>query len=227
MHQSWLELLFSHWPIAPETLRPLVPDQLAIDTFDGSAWIGVVPFHMSNIHPRGIPALPGISAFPELNVRTYVSVQGIPGVYFFSLDAGNPLAVAIARSIFHLPYFRADMASRTEGDTISYRSRRTHRQAPPADYQASYRPVAPAQEYPPDSLEAWFTERYALYTVAGSQLYRGDIHHVRWSLQVAELETVANTMALSHGIYLPDTPPLLHYAQRQDVLIWPLCKVAL
>jgi uncharacterized protein len=222
MWQIWHELLFAHWPISSAILRPLVPECLEMDTFEGSSWVGVVPFHMSGVRPRGFPPIPTLSAFPELNVRTYVVVNGIPGVHFFSLDAGNPVAVAIARSAFHLPYFRARMEKSTRGDTIHYTSHRTHRGVPSADFCARYRPVAPIVESCPGSLEAWLTERYALYTTAGSRLYRGDIHHIPWPLQVAELETECDTMALSHGISLPDIPPLLHYAQRQDVLIWPL-----
>ena len=227
MRQTWLELLFAHWPISTAVLRPLIPASLELDTFDGTAWIGVVPFSMTDVRPRSLPAVPALSAFPELNVRIYVVVNGIPGVYFFSLDAGNAVAVALARSIFHLPYFYARMQSSRSGDTISYISQRLHRGAPPADYRARYRPVGPIVEASPDSLEAWLTERYALYTTAGSALYRGDIHHARWPLQIAEAETECNTMALSHGISLPDSPPLLHYAQRQDVLIWPLRRLIL
>ena len=207
-------------------MRPLIPACLELNTFEHTAWIGVVPFHMSGVRPRAFPSLPGLSAFPELNVRTYVVKNGIPGVYFFSLDAGNPVAVAIARSRFHLPYFNARMSSRTLGDTVHYISQRTHPGAPLANYRAQYRPIAPIVESCPDSLEAWLTERYALYTTAGPHLYRGDIHHMPWPLQVAEMEAECNTMTLSHGIHLPpDTPPLLHYALRQDVLIWPLLRI--
>lgn len=225
MHQTWNELLFAHWPIAASVLRPLVPACMELDQFEHTCWIGVVPFHMSDVRPRGCPPVPGLSTFPELNVRTYVVVQSIPGVYFFSLEAGNPIAVALARSLFHLPYFNAQMESIRQGDTIHYTSHRTHRSAPAADYQAHYRPIAPIEMASPDSLEVWFTERYALYTTAGTRLYRGDIHHVPWPLQVAEMECIHNTMLDPHGIQLPQTRPLLHYAQRQDVLIWPLQHV--
>ncbi len=222
MWQVWHELLFAHWEFAPSVLRPLIPARMEVDTFEGMTWVGVVPFHMSGVRPRGTPALPGLSTFPELNVRVYVLVDGVPGVYFFSLDAGNPLAVALARSLFHLPYFNAQMKSQRRGETIDYRSRRTHRGAPGAEFRARYRPLAPVVLAEPGSLEAWLTERYALYTTAGKRLYRGDIHHVRWPLQVAELELEWNTMTRPHGIELPDMQPLLHYALRQDVLIWPL-----
>src|SRR5438552_10095824 len=134
MTQAWNELLFAHWPLRPESLRALIPPVLTLDTFEGEAWIGVVPFHMSQVHPRSVPSVPWFSQFPELNVRTYVSFQGYPGVYFFSLDAANPVAVALARMLFRLPYFNANMRSQRLIDTIDYRSQRTHRGAPSAEF---------------------------------------------------------------------------------------------
>ncbi len=223
MTQTWHELLFAHYPISPAILRPLIPSILEIDTYEGVAWVGIVPFHMSNVRPRGIPAVHGLSAFPELNVRTYVKHGEQSGVFFFSLDAGNPIAVAIARSVFHLPYFNAQMNSKRVGEAIHYASHRTHRGAPHADYEATYQPVAPIAYATSGSLEHWFTERYSLYTVVqAKRLYRGEIHHIQWPLQKAELEIKQDTMARSHDITLPDTAPLLHYSERQDVLIWPL-----
>ena len=226
MTQIWHELLFAHWPIAADVLRPLVPAILPLDTFDGQAWLGVVPFHVSYARPRGVPSIPGVSRFTEMNVRTYVTVQGIPGVYFFSLDASNPIDVITARKVFHLPYFNAVMRSLRVDDSIHYRSRRTHRGAPPAQFEALYRPIAPVAPGLRGTLEYWLTERYCLYTVMKhDRVYRCDIHHRPWPLQAAELEMTRNTMALAQGIHLPDTPPLLHYAQRQEVLVWWLRRV--
>lgn len=226
MTQIWHELLFAHWPIAPDVLRPLIPATLPLDMFDGQCWVGIVPFHMSDVHPRGFPSVPGLSRFPELNVRTYVMLQDRPGVYFFSLDAGNAIAVALARAFFHLPYFTAQMSSKRSGDTIHYHSHRVHRHAPPADYSATYRPIAPVFYAQPGSIEHWLTERYYLYTTVGrDHVYRGDIHHRLWPLQIAELAVKQDTMASSHGIHLPDTAPLLHYSQVQEVLIWPLRRI--
>jgi len=161
-----------------------------------------------------------------MNVRTYVTVQGIPGVYFFSLDASNPIDVTTARKVFHLPYFNAVMRSLRVDDSIHYRSRRTHHGAQPAQFEALYRPIAPVAPGLRGTLEYWLTERYCLYTMMkNDRVYRCDIHHRPWPLQVAELETTRNTMALAQGIHLPDTPPLLHYAQRQEVLVWWLRRV--
>ncbi len=226
MTQIWHELLFAHWPISPELLHPLIPPVLTLDTYEHQAWVGIVPFRMSYVRPRGVPPVPGLSAFPELNVRTYVTVSGIPGVYFFSLDAGNSIAVTLARTFFHLPYFKAMMKCRRVDDTIHYDSHRTHHSAPSADLVATYRPIGPVIYSDPGTLVHWFTERYCLYTVANKRVYRGDIHHLPWPLQAAELDIARNTMARSHNIQLPDTSPLLQYADRQEVLIWPLQAVS-
>lgn len=222
MHQSWQELLFAHWPISPEVLRPLMPSCFHIDTYESQAWIGVVPFRMSDVRPRGLPAVSGLSDFPELNVRTYVTADGKPGVYFFSLEAGNPLAVAIARGVFHLPYFNALMECKHVDNTIHYSSHRTHRGAPAADFKGSYRPTGPVTYAQSGSIESWLTDRYCLYTNVGAQAYRADIHHMRWPLQAAEFDSTVDTMARSHGIQLPDTQPLLYYSQHLDVLVWPI-----
>lgn len=220
MAQRWHELLFAHWPLAAEALRPLVPAALKLDTFEGQAWVGVVPFRMSGVRPRLMPPLPWLSAFPEMNVRTYVTLGGKPGVYFFSLDAGNPVAVAVARRAFHLPYFRAAMRCERNGGRITYASRTAH-PGGPAVLEATYRPVGPVFYAERGTLVHWLTERYCLYTTtrAGAVL-RGEIHHPQWRLQPAEWEVRADTMAASHGIALPDTPPLLHYAHAQEVVVW-------
>lgn len=222
MTQTWNTLLFAHWPLPRETLRPLLPTSLTLDTYGGEAWLGVVPFQMTNVRPRLTPPVPGLSAFPELNVRTYVTRDGKPGVWFFSLDAANRIAVALARSLFRLPYYRARMSSRrAKGETIHYHSVRTHREAPPAAFDAIYRPTGPAVFATRGSLEEWLTERYCLYTVGpGGVLLRDEIHHRRWPLHPAEAEIQRNTMAQAAGLALPDTPPLLHFAARQETLIW-------
>ena len=226
MRQTWDRLLFAHWPVHFDALRPLVPAALELDRYDGEAWLGVVPFLMSNVRPRALPALPWLSAFPELNVRTYVTVGGKAGVYFFSLDAGNPLAVEIARRWFHLPYFRARFAVTQTSETTNYRSARIHRNVAPGELDASYRPTGPIYASAPGSLDAFLTERYCLYTTdRRGRLLRGEIHHQQWPLQPAEAEFRRNTMAQGQGLALPDIPPLLHYAHHLETLTWPLVVV--
>jgi uncharacterized protein len=223
MVQSWHDLLFAHWPIAPEAMRPLVPPELALDTIDGQCWVGVVPFWMSGVRARGLPAIPGVSRFPELNVRTYVTYGAKPGVYFFSLDAASLLALKTARALYHLPYFHANMKAEIAGDEIVYRSVR-HEAA--AEFRGRYGPVARVQPSRPGSLEHWLTERYCLYTVHKGGVYRGEIHHAPWPLQDAAAEIATNSMARAAHIILPDAKPLLHFAKQLDVLIWPLRQVA-
>ena len=219
MEQVWHDLLFAHWPLEAERLRPLVPSELTLDTFEGRAWVGVVPFRMSGIRGHGLPPLPGWSRFPELNVRTYVTYEGKPGVYFFSLDAANRAAVCTARRFYHLPYFFARMTCEAEGDWIVYDSQR-HRSH--AEYRGRYRPTRPPQLRSKGSLEHWLTERYCLYTVWSGRVFRGEIHHAPWPLQDAEAEIEADSMATAAGIELPASSPLLHFARRLEVLIWPL-----
>jgi uncharacterized protein len=222
MAQSWHDLLFAHWPVAVAKLRPLIPAALQIDTFEGQAWIAVVPFRMSGVRLRWTPTVPLLSAFPELNVRTYVVHDGKPGVWFFSLDARNPVAVAIARAWFHLPYFRADMQCKPDAGSVVYQSKRTHRAAPPAALQCRYHAIGETLQPQPGTLEHFLTERYCLYTsISQQKLIRGEIHHPPWSLQVAEAEISENTMATAAGLDPPATRPLLHFAKRQDMVTWP------
>lgn len=223
MRQTWHDLLFAHWPVSVDMLRAHVPADLEIDLFSGEAWIGVVPFHMTNVTARGLPALPWVSAFPELNVRTYVRVHDRPGVYFFSLDATNPLAVAAARTLFHLPYYTADMQVDIENDRVRYRSRR---RSGDAAFQGEYRPTGPAAPPRAGSLEEFLTERYCLYAADSAfVVHRLEIHHPRWQLQPAAATLAENTMAAAAGLKLPDMAPLLHFSKRQDMVGWPMHRV--
>lgn len=217
MFQSWQQLLFAHWPMDAAALRPHVPPPLVIDQHEGHAWLGITPFQLTSLRARGLPAMPVASRFPELNVRTYVKLGDRPGVFFFSLDAGSRLAVAGARALYSLPYFHADMSIERHGDWLHYRSERYER----ASFEARYRPVGSESVPEPGSLESFLVERYALYAVPRpNRAYRSDIHHAPWRIRPAEAEIGRNTMAAAAGIELPDRTPLLHYAERQDTLVW-------
>ena len=222
MAQTWHDLLFAHWPIDPAVLRQLVPSQLPLDLFQGHCWIGVVPFRMSNIHARYLPPIPGLSAFPELNVRTYVTLENKPGVYFFSLNAANLFAVWAARAFYHLPYFHADMSCRNDNNAILYSSSRRES----ADFRGRYRPTKQVELAIPGTLEHWLTERYCLYTTLGSEAFRAEVHHCPWPLQVAEAEIEINTVAKAAGIPDFDRDPVLHFSRKLEVIIWPLRRVA-
>lgn len=218
---KWHDLLFMHWPVRVDRLRPLIPSALEIDTFDNAAWLGVVPFRMTGIRPRYTPTLPYLSTFPELNVRTYVKIAGKPGVWFFSLDAANPIAVQVARRAFHLPYFDAHMSCVSGGGVTQYQSTRTHRAAPHANFRGRYQPIGEVFEATRGSLDKWLTERYCLYAAnRNGRIFRGDIHHQRWPLQRAEAEIVTNTMTEQLGFELPRTQPLLHFAKQLNVVAW-------
>ena len=222
MRQTWRNLLFAHWPLAAAALRRLVPDGLELQTFDGHAWLAVTPFVLTGLRLRALPPVPGLSRFPELNVRTYVTAEGKPGVFFFSLDAGSAVAVAAARALYALPYFRARFRVSTAGDRVVYAGRRTHRGAPPAGLAIEYRPTGAAVTAPPGSLPHWLTERYCLYAAdRRGRLWRAEVHHPPWPLQPAEALILSNTMPASVGLALPDVAPLLHFAARLDVQVWP------
>jgi uncharacterized protein YqjF (DUF2071 family) len=228
MRQHWGKLLFMHWRMDPKLLLPLIPRPLELDTFDGSAWIGVVPFTMWGIRASFLPPIPGTSAFHELNVRTYVHHRGVPSVWFLSLDAANKLAVWGARRFYYLPYFNARMSLAQTGNTIRYHSSRQDSRGPAAELQTSWSiggsfPNALATL--PGSLEFFLTERYCLDTVNHGKLYRARIHHRPWPLQTAALLSFNSTMIESHGLPAPGGNPLLHYCEELAVDIWPLRRV--
>jgi uncharacterized protein YqjF (DUF2071 family) len=175
---------------------------------------------MSHVRPRFLPGLPGLSAFPELNVRTYVVRGGIPGVWFFSLDAANPVAVRAARRFFHLPYFDAEMKVENRGEGFAYASRRTHPGAAPALFQAEYRPTGPVYRAAAGSLEDWLTARYCFYAADDEGgIYRTNVHHKPWRLQPAEASLSVNTMTEQIGLAL-EGEPLLQFALKTVVAAW-------
>ena len=221
MTQTWERLLFAHWPLPAETLRPLVPSSLTLETFDGRAWLGITPFTLSALRPRATPSIPGLAPFHEINVRTYVRVADRPGVFFFSLDASNPLAVAGARALYSLPYRHARFTVTGDGDGVTYRCRRIDRRSPRAEFDARYHPSGPVTTAPPGTLAHWLTERYCLYAVTRhGGLRRAEIHHRPWPLQPAEAEIRTNTMIAGTGIDLPPTAPIVHFAEHLDVHVW-------
>jgi uncharacterized protein YqjF (DUF2071 family) len=219
MSQSWNDLLFAHWPVPSDVLRPLVPACFDLDLFDGQGWVGVIPFHMTNVTPRLVPPLPWVSAFPELNVRTYVRAGGKPGVYFFSLDAGNRVAVGAARTLLNLPYFSADMSVTMTGGDVRYATRRSS--SPHPEFRAAYRGLGDPRPPVAGTLEHFVTERYCLYALNHRGVaYRLEIQHAPWPLESATAEISRNTMADAAGIRLPDAPPRLHFARRIDMVCW-------
>jgi hypothetical protein len=224
MAMQWHDLAFLHWPVAAEQLRPFIPAGLELQSFNGSAWLGVVPFYMRGVKASWLPSIPGTSAFAELNLRTYVVADDKPGVWFFSLDAASRLAVRVARWTFHVPYFNARMQVTEDGGEIDYGSTRIER--PPAEFRARYRAVSEIFHAMPGSIEHWLMERYCLYSAdRRGRIYRGEIHHARWPLQLAECTIEVNTLATQLGIELSPNPPLVHFAKRLDVVAWYLTRI--
>ena len=225
LRQSWYDLLFAHWPVPAEELRPFLPPDLTLQTFDGLAWLGLVPFRMVDVAPRPFPPVPPISNFPELNLRTYVENGGKPGVWFFSLDAHSRIAVAVGRSLYHLPYQLASIAMTPDESGFRFDSVRAGGNT--AVFSATYRPTSAPFLAAPGTLEQFLTERYCLYAAAPSgALQRTDIHHVPWPLQAAEAEISANTVPAAAGLPLAGPPSLLHFSRGVDVAMWPtvLCS---
>ena len=233
LHQRWSDLLFAHWPTAPEVLRPYLPPRLELDLFEGQAWLGVVPFSMSGVRPPLLPAVPGLRALHELNVRTYATLDGVPGVWFLSLDANSPVAVELARGLFHLPYLHARMSFSEQDDGLHFQAVRTHRQMPPATFAASWTPGTALPLAQPGSLEYFLTERYHLYTsgpnllhdIKGPHLWRGTLWHEPWPLRRATLHQWDSTLVESHGLPTPVGPPHLLAADGVDVRVMSLQRV--
>lgn len=221
MRMRWVELLFAHWPIDPGAVGGLLPPDLEIDTYDGQAWLGIIPFRMEDVAPRGLPSPPGLGAFPEVNLRTYVRHRGRSGVWFLSLDAASRITVEGARRFFRLPYFHAEMAATSDGDAIAYRSRRTDRRGRPAELAIGYRPTGPVEPAVPGSLEAWLTDRMRVFAVGlDGRVVRTEIRHAPWPLQPAEAEIRIESLAAAQGLELPAVRPHLRYSQRLDVRGW-------
>jgi uncharacterized protein YqjF (DUF2071 family) len=211
--QTWDQLLFMHWRVDAEAVRELLPEHLPLDTFEGEAWIGITPFSLSGFRLRGLLPVPLVSTFLEVNARTYVTYEGKPGIWFFALNAESRFAVEAAKRAYRLPYHHARMSAARRADWIDYRSSRVG-----AELDVSYRPTGPVTQAEPGTLEHFLTERYCLYTKHERELYRAEIHHGPWPLQEAEAEVRENTLA---PLAL-EGDPLLHYSERQDVVIWSL-----
>jgi uncharacterized protein YqjF (DUF2071 family) len=221
MEQRWDNLLFCHWRVSPEALRPRIPDDLEVETFDGSAWLSLVPMRMGKIHFRLLPGIPGLDNFPEMNLRTYVTRDGVPGVWFFSLDTPSPINVWIAQQGFHLPYFEAEQGMDDQAFPIRFESRRTEPALPRAEVRVRYRPLGEGFTPAEGTLEHFLNERYAMYSLSpDGALLRGDIDHAPWVIQAAEAEVEVNTMPQAHGIPVLDAPPLFGFARSIEVLCW-------
>jgi uncharacterized protein YqjF (DUF2071 family) len=229
MRQEWRDLLFVHWPINPEVIRVLIPPQLDLDLFEGTAYVGLVPFTMTGVRPVRLPAVPGLSSFHETNLRTYVRVEERdPGVWFFNLEAANSIAVRLARRLFHLPYHYAQMllerepASRAgESATILYAGARRWPGPVPASYAIRAAAIGPERQAQPGTLDHFLLERYILFTLWNGRLFMGRVHHTPYPLQSARILSLDETVLAAAGISRPETTPLAHFASGVNVEIFP------
>jgi len=212
MGQTWHRLLFAHWRVPHDVLRPHVPERLELEEHDGSAWLGLTPFRIAGLRARGAPPLPLLSSFDELNCRTYVRAGGRPGIWFFSLDASSRAAVAAARRLYRLPYRHAEIDARDD----SFRAETEGG----GSFRASYRGLGTPRPAAPGTLEQFLVERYCLYADDGRM--RAEIHHAPWPLQPAEAEVEQRGIA---PVEL-EGDPICHYSRRLDVVIWPLARVS-
>jgi uncharacterized protein len=215
--QTWLDLAFLHWRVDADELRRAVGRTVELDTFEGDAWLGVTPFLLADFRLRGLPPVPRLSTFPELNVRTYVTRDDKPGIWFFSLDAASTLAVEGAKRLYKLPYHRAQMTCSRAGDRVLYESGR-----PGAAFSGTYRGTGELFQAEPGTLEHFLTERYCLYTEDGGRAYRAEIHHPPWDLQPGQATIDLNTMS---PVALGDGEPHVLFSPRLDVVVWPLAEL--
>ncbi|PLS17170.1 DUF2071 domain-containing protein [Bacillus sp. M6-12] len=218
--QEWVDLLFMHWKIPKEEVISMLPPILELDIYQNEAYIAITPFWVNGMRGRNLPEIPLFRSFIELNVRTYVRYKGVPGIFFFSLDASHPPSVAGARTFFGLPYRNAEMEIKETESAFDFRSSRKHSGKEPFDFHATYKPMSDLYLPESGSLEYWLFERYCFFTERGKSIYRGDIHHDRWRVKKAECQIHQNTLDFSLI-----GEPLLHYSIPKRVFFWPLEKV--
>jgi uncharacterized protein len=235
MRQKWHDLLFLHWTVYPPALRRLIPPQLELDLFDGTAYVGLVPFTMSGVRPVGLPPVWGLSSFHETNLRTYVRLgDHDPGVWFFNLEAANSIAVRLARTLYHLPYHRArmflehvptDTAADGRSSSIVYSGVRLWPGPLPASYNIRATPFGPTRQAQHGSLEHFLIERYLLYSTSRSRLFQGRVAHKPYPIQSAEVHSIDETVLRTWNIQTTNTPPLAHFSTGVDVKVSKLRSV--
>lgn len=228
MRPQWRNLLFLHWEFEPSVVQRLLPEGLELDLFEGRAYVGLVPFEMAEVRPHFVPNLGKFghfhSRFPELNVRTYVVRDGIPGVWFFSLDAASSLAVIAARLWFRLPYFKARMRVRQTKDGFDTWSKRLWPTPSEATCRVRWAPVGTEKQAEPNSLEEFLVERYVLYSKRGEQLFRGRVFHEPYAIHEAHLQSLRESCLRVAGFERPAGAPHVLFSRGVDVEVWGLEK---
>ncbi len=214
---TWHDICFAHWRADAEVLARRLPPNVEIDCFDGTAWLSIVPFRMTNVHARYAPTLPGFDDVAEINLRTYVRVGSLHGVWFFSLDAARPLVVKSARITTGLPYFHAQIDHQEDAAGIVYRSTRIDRRSVGGTFAARYRPLNRVRSAAEGSLEAFLHERYHFFTTRGRRLVCGTISHQPWELAPIDIDITCNTMGNIIAMPLDEKPVAAYFARSLDV----------
>jgi len=221
IRQAWHDLLFAHWQVPAELIAPFVPKELQLDLWEGAAWISLVPFHVQSSNMRELLPLPFVGSFYELNMRTYVTYRNQPGAYFFSLDASEGLAVTAAR-LAGLPYFNANISMNEGNENLFFHAQRADPRGHSEVFAGTYSPLSDEVfRAEPNTQLHWLTERYRLFFSKDGAIMAGDIHHLPWPLQSAELVIEQNTMTTSLGIKLPKEAALITYTKHHEALVWP------
>lgn len=222
--QSWLDLTFIHYRVDVKKVSTLLPDGIRLQEFDGSAWVGVVPFQMAGVMRRPLPDIPGVSSCLELNLRTYVEFEGRPGVWFFSLDANSWPLVLGGRHVYGLPYFPARMTHRRSNE--GWHTFSSSRRGGAMNFSARYRPFGEMFFSKPGTFEHWATERYCLYSHSRRRgIERVNVHHVPWPLQKAEVEMNRCDLLTAAGIKATDMQPVCHFSSGVHVVSYPIEKL--
>jgi len=224
MRQRWEDLLFLHWDWDPAEVQRTLPAGLHVDVWDGRAYIGFVPFFMRGVRPVGLPAIPWVSNFLELNIRTYVrDERGRAGVWFYSLDCDQPIAVRVARTLFHLPYFDARMRARRRGSSVDYECQRVGHSVSSTFH---YEPTGPAAPASTGTLEGFLVERYRLFSAKGNTLLTGCVAHRPYAIAPASHSGSLTAPMTQAGFDTgPRTPSHACFSAGVDVRIFPMSRV--
>lgn len=226
LSQVWEDLLFMHYPMDPNVLRDYVPRELELDVFQNKAWITIIPFRVTKMKGRGIPSLPLLKEYLEINVRTYVKYKGIPGIYFFSLDANHPLFVIGIKTAIGLPFKHAHIVFNQMENSFRFKHHRQSDKHATEKIELTYKPGEVLFETLPGTLDYWLLERYCMYSYLGKYLIRGDIHHDKWKVSKATATTSINTMlSFLSPDNCPKIPSFLHYSKRRRVFCYPPKRV--
>lgn len=224
MKQTWQDLLFAHYPVKLEVLQQVVPSVFQLEQYNGTAWIGVVPFRVQNHRVRFLPPMPGINRFLQLNVRTYVTINGKRGVYFLSIDMNHLIARQLAKSLFYMPTQTATINMSHNECGIYFNSKTVEKGHP--EFECQYTPIGQPFYARKETFEAWLVERYSMYSLnRRGEVVRCDILHDYWPLQYVDVEINNNSIFQNRGIQVASKDPILHYAKRMEAYLWPVARV--